>query len=57
MVRMITSMQYLMFANEADMNAETDTDPMLREHFLRMAKQWRRLVDVEHERVGPVIRG
>jgi hypothetical protein len=37
--------KYLVFANQAEIQAETSTNPVLRKHFLRMGAQWRRFAD------------
>jgi len=42
---MLSHRKYLVFANEADIRAETAVDPVLRAHFLHMAEQWRDLAD------------
>jgi hypothetical protein len=40
---MLDHSQYLTFANQADMQAETTTNPLLRAHYVRMAAEWRDL--------------
>jgi hypothetical protein len=40
---MLNPSQYLTFANQADMQAETTTNTMLRAHYVRMAAKWRDL--------------
>lgn len=42
---MFSPRKYLVFANQADIHAETAVDPVLREHFLHMARKWRDLAD------------
>jgi hypothetical protein len=37
--------KYLVFANQAEIQAETSTSPVMRRHFLRMGAQWRRFAD------------
>ncbi len=37
--------KYLMFASQADIEAEAVTDPVLREHYVRMALRWRDLAN------------
>ncbi|WP_372782234.1 hypothetical protein [Phenylobacterium sp.] len=42
---MLAPQNYLMFANQADMLAETAIDSEMKKHFLHMAAQWRSLAD------------
>jgi hypothetical protein len=42
---MIISQRYLVFANQADMYAETASDPVMRDHFVHMAQHWRDLAN------------
>jgi hypothetical protein len=42
---MLNPQRYLVFANQADMHAETASDPVLRDHFIHMAQQWRALAN------------
>ncbi len=41
---MLTPDNYMIFANQADLDAETATDPELQKYFLHMAARWRDLV-------------
>ena len=37
--------KYLVLANQAEIQAEISTDPVMRKHFRRMGAQWRRFAD------------
>ncbi|MBU1377209.1 MAG: hypothetical protein KJ775_01465 [Alphaproteobacteria bacterium] len=45
---MISVPNYLIYANEASLRAETATDPLMRDHFTRMAMQWQKLATNTH---------
>lgn len=40
---MFSPAKYLVFANQAQMNSEATTDPVLKKHYMRMAQDWRSL--------------
>jgi hypothetical protein len=42
---MTSPQRYLVFANQADMYAETASDPAMRDHFVHMALRWRDLAN------------
>ena len=52
---MFSSEKYLTLANEAQIQAETTTNPDMRKHFEFMAGQWRHLAGhaLESEKPGP----
>jgi len=45
---MISVPNYLIYANEASLRAETSTEPLMRDHFNHMAAQWRKLANGTH---------
>jgi hypothetical protein len=49
---MISVPSYLIYANEASLRAEASTDPLMRDHFNRMAAQWRKLANSTHGAVA-----